>query len=698
MSKELKVKEIAKQYGVSAKEIIEELAGQGIETPQAENSVIPDDMVELVEAYFADLFEQEAEAPVDKKAVKKGPKKASSTKKEEPGRGGKNRPQPQKPSTTSSASAASSAVVDGKLTLPAPIIVKTLAEAVGKKPNELITDLIKLGELAGINQPISEANAKKLCRNYGIELVIGQPPKPAAPAAAPKPKPEDNPAFLKERPPVVTFMGHVDHGKTSLQDAIRHTHVTDKEAGAITQHIGASTVSYKGKGITFIDTPGHAAFTNMRARGANATDLVVLVVAATEGFKPQTVEAMNQALAAKVPIIVAINKIDLPDADPDKVLLHMQQHGLTSENWGGTVGTVPVSAKTGQGLPDLLERLLMEAEMLERKANPKRAAQGIVLEAQLENGLGPTASVLIQDGTLHVGDVVLCGESYGKIRTLINDKNERVKSAGPSTPVKIVGLSGVPDAGDPLEIFESEKAARAEAANRVAEKRGHMLATSSIATAEDLFSKLNSEDRNTLNIIIKSDVRGSGEAITQSLAQLPSEKIKAEVISCAVGPISENDISLAAATNSLVVGFHVRVNPGVNDMAKKQNVEIRLYSIIYELLEDITDALAGKLEPEKREKPIGTAKILQVIELSKGPKLCGCMVESGSVHVGAKARVRRSKELIYNGEVASLRRFKDDVKEVKAGLECGIRLDNFNDFIEGDEIELYDIELKKATL
>lgn len=698
MSKELKVKEIAKQYGVSAKEIIEELAGQGIETPQAENSVIPDDMVELVEAYFADLFEQEAEAPVDKKTVKKGPKKASSTKKEEPGRGGKNRPQPQKPSTTSSASAASSAVVDGKLTLPAPIIVKTLAEAVGKKPNELITDLIKLGELAGINQPISEANAKKLCRNYGIELVIGQPPKPAAPATAPKPKPEDNPAFLKERPPVVTFMGHVDHGKTSLQDAIRHTHVTDKEAGAITQHIGASTVSYKGKGITFIDTPGHAAFTNMRARGANATDLVVLVVAATEGFKPQTVEAMNQALAAKVPIIVAINKIDLPDADPDKVLLHMQQHGLTSENWGGTVGTVPVSAKTGQGLPDLLERILMEAEMLELKANPKRAAQGIVLEAQLENGLGPTASVLIQDGTLHVGDVVLCGESYGKIRTLINDKNERVKSAGPSTPVKIVGLSGVPDAGDPLEIFESEKAARAEAANRVAEKRGHMLATSSIATAEDLFSKLNSEDRNTLNIIIKSDVRGSGEAITQSLAQLPSEKIKAEVISCAVGPISENDISLAAATNSLVVGFHVRVNPGVNDMAKKQNVEIRLYSIIYELLEDITDALAGKLEPEKREKPIGTAKILQVIELSKGPKICGCMVESGSVHVGAKARVRRSKELIYNGEVASLRRFKDDVKEVKAGLECGIRLDNFNDFIEGDEIELYDIELKKATL
>ena len=493
-------------------------------------------------------------------------------------------------------------------------------------------------------------------------------------------------------------MGHVDHGKTSLQDAIRHTHVTDGEAGAITQHIGASTINYKGKNITFIDTPGHAAFTSMRARGANVTDLVILVVSATEGFKPQTVEAMNHALAAKVPIIVAINKIDLPDADPDKVLLHMQQHNLSSEDWGGTVGTVRVSAKTGKGLPDLLERILIEAEMLELKANPRRPASGVVLEAQLENGLGPTASVLVQDGTLRVGDVVLCGEHYGKVRTLINDKGERVKSAGPSMPVKVVGINGVPEAGDHLEIFESEKAARAESERRIADKRGHMLATSAIATAEDLFSKLNAEGRNTLNIIIKSDVKGSGEAIAQSLNQLPSEKIKAEVIANAVGPITENDISLAAATNAIVIGFHVRVNPGVNDLAKKQHVEIRLYSIIYELLEDITDALAGKLEPEKREKVIGEAKILQIFELSKGPKICGCMVESGVVRVGAKARVRRAKELIYNGEVASLRRFHDDVKEVKAGLECGIRLDNFADFVEGDEIELYEIELKKATL
>lgn len=695
MNKILKVKDIAKQYGVPARTILEELAGQGIETPDAENSIIPEDMVELVESYFADLFEAD-ETAMPKSNRKGGAPKKGGSKKDDshnkrqssaPGRSGGKAPQ-----------STSSAVTDGKLTLPAPILVKTLAEAVGKRPNELITDLIKLGELAGINQAISEANAKKLCAGYGIELTIGAPPKPAAPPPPAKPKPEDNPAFLKERPPVVTFMGHVDHGKTSLQDAIRHTHVTDGEAGAITQHIGASTINYKGKNITFIDTPGHAAFTSMRARGANVTDLVILVVSATEGFKPQTVEAMNHALAAKVPIIVAINKIDLPDADPDKVLLHMQQHNLSSEDWGGTVGTVRVSAKTGKGLPDLLERILIEAEMLELKANPRRPASGVVLEAQLENGLGPTASVLVQDGTLRVGDVVLCGEHYGKVRTLINDKGERVKSAGPSMPVKVVGINGVPEAGDHLEIFESEKAARAESERRIADKRGHMLATSAIATAEDLFSKLNAEGRNTLNIIIKSDVKGSGEAIAQSLNQLPSEKIKAEVIANAVGPITENDISLAAATNAIVIGFHVRVNPGVNDLAKKQHVEIRLYSIIYELLEDITDALAGKLEPEKREKVIGEAKILQIFELSKGPKICGCLVESGVVRVGAKARVRRNKELIYNGEVASLRRFHDDVKEVKAGLECGIRLDNFADFVEGDEIELYEIELKKATL
>ncbi len=581
----------------------------------------------------------------------------------------------------------------------APVIVKDLAEALGKRPNEIITELMKFGELAGINQAVSEANAIKLTARYGMTLEISSAPKPAAPAAAPTPKAKPvEPEVLVPRPPVVTFLGHVDHGKTSLQDAVRHTRVVAGEAGAITQHIGASTIEYNGQKITFIDTPGHEAFTSMRARGANVTDIAVLVVSAAEGFKTQTVEAMNHALAAKVPIVVAANKMDLPDANYDQVLLNMQQNNLGSEDWGGTVGVVKVSAKTGMGLDDLLERILLEAEMLELKANPRKPAEGVVLEAQSEQGLGSTASVLIQNGTLRVGDIALCGEHYGKVRALISDRGERLKSAGPSTPVKVVGLSGVPGAGDKLTVAANEKSARQEAERRVAEKRNSMSGVSSIASADDIFSRLNSKSIKTLNIVIKSDVRGSGEAIEQSLAKLPSDKVKADILLNSVGAITENDVMLAAASQGMVVGFHVRVNPGVNDLAKRQGVEIRLYSIIYELLEDITDALAGQLAPEKRETTLGKARILQIFELSKGGKVCGCRVESGLIRVGAKVRVQRDSELIYNGEIVSLRHFQNDVKEMKAGMECGIRLDNFADFLPGDKIEAYDVELKKASL
>ncbi len=705
--KKLSVKSIARQYHVKDQVILDELAGQGV-TPDGD--VIPEDMAELVEAYFAELFGEEPSAPAAVKNAKggktrppkdgKGGREGSRPSREPAGKGGKAGKAAKGNGNSAGTTERPEAVETSGRTvkLETPIIVKVLAEAVGRKPNELISDLIKLGELAGINQAVSEANARKLCRNYGYELEIGKAEKTPVPVAPVKVKPQDPPEKLVERPPVVTFLGHVDHGKTSLQDAVRKTHVVDREAGHITQHIGASTVKFNGKQITFIDTPGHEAFTSMRARGANSTDIAVLVVSATEGFKAQTVEAMNHALAAKVPIIVAINKIDLPDADPDKVLLHMQQNGLHSEDWGGSVGTVRVSAKTGEGLDALLERILLEAEMLELRANPKKPAEGIVLEAQIEQGLGPTAHVLIQNGTLHVGDAAICGDCYGKVRSLISDHGERLKAAGPSTPVKVVGLSGAPEAGAFLTVMESEKAARQEVERRIAEKRSAMSGGSSVMTAEDLFSKLNNASRDTLHILIKSDVRGSGEAIAQSLAKLPSDKIKAEVILNAVGAITENDVMLAAAAHGILVGFHVRVNPGVNDLAKRQNVEIRLYSIIYELLEDISDALAGKLAPEKRETQIGAAKILQIFELSKGPKICGCRVDSGLVKVGAHARVRRGGELIYNGVIASLRRFQDDVKEVKSGLECGIRLDNFNDFAPGDEIEVYEIELKKATL
>ena len=699
--KKLKVKDLAETYKVSTDEVIAELTRQGI-TVKAPSSQIPEDMVELVEAYFDDLYHGE-DAPMVKNDDRPRNKNKNRGK-EEFERSGKSggKPGKNKEHHHADTSGSTGAIVDGVARLSAPFIVKNVAEAIGKKPNEIISELMKLGELLSINQPISENTLRKLLKNFALELEIvkAEPVKAAAEAGNDyeMPAPADDPEKWPERPPVVTFMGHVDHGKTSLQDRVRNTNVVAGESGRITQHIGASTVVFNGKPITFIDTPGHAAFTSMRARGANVTDIVVLVVAADDGFMPQTVEAMNHALAAKVPLIVAINKIDLPDANPDKVYLNMQQNNLTCEEWGGTVGVVKVSAKTGAGIDDLLERILLEAEMLDLKAQPKRPAVGTVIEAQMENGLGPTASVLVQNGTLSVGDIVLAGEEFGRVKTLINDRGERVKSAGPSTPVKLVGLSGIPEAADKLVVCSNEKAARQEAEKRRAASRALHLANQTISSAEDLFSKLNEQEHKSLRLIIKSDVRGSGEAIEESLKQLPSEKIGVEVVMNGVGAITENDITLAAASDAIVVGFHVRVNPGVNDLAEKSKVEIRLYSIIYELLEDITDALTGRLEPEKREKELGRAKILQIFELNKGPKVCGCLVEEGLVKVGGKARVFRNNQLIYNGEVASLRRFQDDVKEVRAGLECGIRLDNFVDFIEGDVIDLYEIELKKATL
>ncbi|MDD3154432.1 MAG: translation initiation factor IF-2 [Victivallaceae bacterium] len=657
--KKLKIKDLAKQYGAAVPMIADELAKQGIECT---SGVVPEDMNELVIDYFDSLFKRGKSGR--KGAVRKG------------------------------------GAASGTISVKLPIVVKNLAEALGKRPNEVISTIMKHGELAAINQTISEATARKVCKDYGVELVLEtnqQENKPRQGSIHFEDEP-DNPEDLSERPPVVTFLGHVDHGKTSLQDAVRHTHVVEGEAGRITQHIGASTVVYKNRKITFIDTPGHEAFTSMRARGANATDIAILVVSATEGFKPQTVEALNHALAAKVPVIVAMNKMDLPDADPDKVLLNMSQNGLASEDWGGNVGTVRVSAKTGKGLTDLLDRILLESEMLELKANFKKKASGIVLEAQIEPGLGATAHVLVKNGTLRVGDPFVVGEAYGKVKMLISDHGEKLQEAPPSTPVKLVGLSAVPEAGDKLYVRETEKAARQESEEKVADRRAGTSSVSAIASVDDLFNKLNHSSQLALNLLIKSDVRGSGEAIAQSLAKLPSEKVKADVIANSVGSITENDVMLAAASNAIIVGFHVRVNPGVNDLAKKNNVEIRLYSIIYELLEEITDALAGKLAPEKHENSLGKAKILQIFELSKGPKICGCKVLSGIIKVSGKARVFRGTELIYNGEIASLHRFQDDVKEVKAGFECGIRLDNFADFLEGDEIECFDIELKKASL
>ena len=671
-AKNMKVKDLAGKYGLSPKDIVKELQDQGYSNITGASSVVPQDEVELVEVIISEFQEK----------VKGGKKEKN----------GKNQ-NSQKSSSPS------------EVTMTPPIVVKALAEAIGKRPNEVVSGLMMMNVLASINQTVEPEVAVEFAKKCGITLHISAKTE-SSKTEEKSYDPEDaamapgNPDDLKPRSPIVTFMGHVDHGKTSLQDRIRQTNVAGGEAGGITQNIGASVAQLNGKTITFVDTPGHEAFTQMRARGANVTDIVVLVVAADDGFMPQTIEALNHAQAAKVPIIVAINKCDIPDADPDRVLLHMQQNGLTCEDWGGETAAIKVSAKTGEGIEDLLERILLEAEMLDLKADPKRAGFAYVLESQLEQGFGPTAHIIVKNGCIKLGDPILCGEYYGKVKNLIDVHGQRIKSAGPATPVKIAGLSGVPDAGSRMVVCENEAVAKELAASRSDAKRQEELSsrTSSGTTLEELFSKMDADAKKQLCVVLKGDVRGSVEAISESFTKLPNDKISVNVVHSGVGAITENDVLLAKSSGGIVVGFHVRVNPGVNALAKKENVEIRLYSIIYELLEDIQDALAGRLEPEKREKILGDARILQIFELSKGPKICGCIVDKGSVKVGAKARVFRNNELIFNGEVRSLRRFHDDVKEVKQGLECGIKLDNFLDFEVGDHIQIYDVELKKATL
>ncbi len=714
----IKVKAFADKYGLTSKEVLKELAAQGYENIRTASNNIPAEDLPLIESYFDELMEkrnpqnaliEEVESRMESRSG--GQTKNKKRSGEEQNQGGKRDKNFGKggkfPPRDDNGGNAEAPAAGGEIHIKPPVVVKALADAMGKRPNEVISSLMMMNVLASINQTIDTEVAQKVAEKMGFTLVVDskrdkdehQKKEETEEVDPEDMEYDDSPKDLKPRPPIVTFMGHVDHGKTSLQDAIRKTHVAAGEAGGITQHIGASSVVLDGRAITFVDTPGHEAFTQMRARGANVTDIVVLVVAADDGFMPQTIEAMNHALAAKVPIVVAMNKCDLPDADTQKILLHMQQNNLMSEDWGGTVAAIPVSAKTGAGIDDLLERILLEAEMLELQANAKRPGLAYVLESQLEQGLGATASVVVKNGSLRVGDPIICGEYYGKIKTLIDFRGKRVAVAPPSTPVKVVGLSGVPEAGTKMAVCKNINEAKQLAEARGDSNRIEALSSKTAGTSlEDLFSQMDDSKKNSLKVIVKSDVRGSSEAIVESLRKLPSEKISVDVLHTGVGAITENDVLLAASSDAIVVGFHVRVNPGVNDLAKKSNVEIRLYSIIYELIEDITDALAGRLEPEKREKDIGTVKILKIFQLSKGPKICGCMVEKGVARTGAKARVFRNNELIFNGEVRSLRRYQDDVKEVHQGLECGIRLDNFMDFTEGDIIQLYEIELKKATL
>jgi translation initiation factor IF-2 len=588
------------------------------------------------------------------------------------------------------------------ISIKPPIVVRELADQLKQKPFKIIADLMESGVFANVNQAIDESVAQRICAKYGFRFEVEKRERGSglvhAPIKTVELDVEDKIEDLAPRPPVVTIMGHVDHGKTTLLDVIRKSNVAAGEAGGITQHIGAYTISFPHPErkkeiaqITFLDTPGHAAFSSMRARGANVTDIVVLVVAANDGVMPQTLEALNHARAAKVPVLVAVNKMDHPNANALKVRQQLQDKGLVPDDWGGDTIFVEVSALTKQGVDKLIEMILLQADLLELKANPNRRAKGNVIESGLEPG-GPTATILVRKGTLRVGEVIICGHYYGRVRALISEEGKRLKVAAPSVAVKVLGLNGVPEAGLEFSVVEDERAARDLAEQRGQEAKAlGQEATRAKVTLENLFDQLASSTSKVLKVVVKADTQGSVEAIVDALKKIESEKVSLEVIHSAVGTITESDVALASASDAVILGFHTRIDSGVADKAKHEGVQIKLYAIIYELVDQVKEAMAGLLEPLLKDLTLGAAEVRKIFELSKGAPVAGCMVVSGRI-VKGKVRVRRRKEIIYEGITQSLRRFQDEVNEVRAGMECGIRIEAFSDFQIGDNIECYAME------
>ena len=573
------------------------------------------------------------------------------------------------------------------VTLPETLTIKELADALKVQPAAIVKKLFLQGVMATVNQEITYEKAEEIALEYNC---IAEPEEKVDVIEELLREDEEDEKDMVPRPPVVCVMGHVDHGKTSLLDAIRHTNVISGEAGGITQHIGASVIKYNGQRITFLDTPGHEAFTAMRMRGANSTDIAILVVAADDGVMPQTIEAISHAKAAGIEIIVAINKIDKPSANVDRVKQELSEYELIPEDWGGSTIFVPVSAKTGEGIDTLLEMLLLTAEMHELKANPKREARGLVIEAELDKGKGPVATVLVQKGTLHVGDPIAAGACHGKVRAMMDDKGRRVKEAGPSTPVEILGLSDVPNAGEIFVSLKTEKEARSFAETFISQGREKLLEdTKSRMSLDDLFSQIQAGNVKELNIIVKADVQGSVEAIKQSLVKLSNEEVVVKIIHGGVGAINESDVSLASASNAIIIGFNVRPDATAKNIAEQEGVDLRLYRVIYNAIEDVEAAMKGMLDPVFEEKVIGHAEVRQLFKASGVGTIAGSYVLDGSFQRGCKVRITREGEQIYEGELASLKRFKDDVKEVKAGYECGLVFEKFNDLQELDQIEAY---------
>ena len=584
--------------------------------------------------------------------------------------------------------------------------MRDLATRLNLKPFQLIHELMEMNVFATLNQNIEEAVAKKICEKRGFVFLAekrkegGGVHKVAPVVEPPKPKPIPS-ANLKPRPPIVTFMGHVDHGKTSLLDAIRRAKVAAGEAGGITQHIGAYTVARGDNKITFLDTPGHEAFTAMRARGANVTDIVVLVVAADDGIKPQTLEALRHAQAAKVTIMVAINKVDLPNANLDKVKGQLQELGLAPEEWGGQTVVCEVSATKGTGIEKLLEMIALQSEVLELRADPTGHARARVIETQIETGRGPTATVLVQQGSLKVGDSFVCGPHQGKVKALFDDAGNSIKTAGPSVPARIIGLSGAPSPGEEVVVVGSEREARSIVEERQEAQRVTRLAAGPGAptgvTLENLFASIADGQKKCLRVVLKGDVQGSVEAIVEAIRKIQSQKVTLDVVLSTIGPISESDILLAKASGAVVIGFNTKTDNSAANAAKREGVQIKLFSIIYELVDQVKEAMTGLLDPELRESPLGTALVKKVFELSKF-MVAGSQVQTGRITKSGRARVIRKKQPIYDGAVVTLKRFQEDVPEVRQGLECGIRLGNFDEYEEGDIIECYQLEKVPQTL
>lgn len=683
MSK-IRVYELAKELNVSSKNLINLLMEEfGVEVKN-HMSVIEDEDATLIKELLGDTS---SESEGKKSLVDEYEDELSESLNKGVKRKKKNKKELEKEQVEQNAEAACGVIEIGDT-----ITVKELCEKLGKPANDVIKNLIFLGVMAGVNQEIDFATAEKLCEKYEVLVEKKENEVELEAFEEDTDVVEEN---LVKRPPIVTIMGHVDHGKTSLLDAIRHAKVTASEAGGITQHIGAYTVSLNGEKITFLDTPGHEAFTAMRARGAQVTDIVILVVAADDGIMPQTKEAINHCKAANVPMIVAINKIDRPGANIDRVKQELTEHGLVSEDWGGDTICVPVSAKTGENLESLLEMVLLTAEMQELTADPNRKAKGTVIEAKLDKGRGSVASLLIQNGTLNVGDSILVGSTYGRIRAMFDDRGNKIKSAGPSIPVEILGLSEVPAAGDRFIVCKDEKTARNMAELRKQKIKADSHQASNRVSLEDLYSQIQEGKVKELAIVVKADVQGSVEAIRQSLEKLSTDDVKVRVIHGAVGAITETDVTLAAASNALVIGFNVRPDGNATVQAEKENIEIKTYRIIYDAIEDVKSAMIGMLEPEYKEVVNGKAEVRMTYKISNVGTIAGCYVTDGKIVRNSEIRVIRDGIVIFESTLASLKRFKDDAKEVAKGYECGLSVEKFNDLKEGDVIESFTMEAIK---